>query len=285
MGHPPKEGVSVISSSEKALRPAVRALLGSGDVAAQGAGHAEVSGVNAAKQMGLTPTGVAASRPICSACAQFLRSLGINALSSLKVEVKTMVGEEKKLLACFSQTKRLAFALLIFERMLPRLIAFSNDTGFDNSCYLNARDAAWVALQCNGIDHIDQSLTQACLNNAPDTEAFSHNLTSYALNAALAIGDILEFIVDGRTDHITYISTLATDSIYLYLSGLSSAVVSSSHEGEEIAQHVLMQQEVQRQEDDIRFLSELPDQFDNKSLAAVRARARSQASLLPDAPS
>lgn len=79
-----REGINVISSSENALRPAVRALLGSGEVAATGAGHAEVTGVNAAKQMGLTPTGVAASRGICPSCAQFLRDAGVAALSALK---------------------------------------------------------------------------------------------------------------------------------------------------------------------------------------------------------
>ena len=79
-----KEGTSVVSSSEKALRPAVRALLKPGEVAANGAGHAEVTGVNAARQMGLTPTGVAASRGICPSCADFLRTAGVAALSALK---------------------------------------------------------------------------------------------------------------------------------------------------------------------------------------------------------
>ena len=79
-----KEGVNVISSSENALRPAVRAALQEGEVAAKGAGHAEVTGVNAAKQMGLTPTGVAASRGICPSCAQFLRDVGVAALSALR---------------------------------------------------------------------------------------------------------------------------------------------------------------------------------------------------------
>src|SRR5208283_1081593 len=51
-----EEGIKVVSSSEKALRPAVRALLQEGEVAAKGAGHAEVTGVNAARQMGLNPT-------------------------------------------------------------------------------------------------------------------------------------------------------------------------------------------------------------------------------------
>jgi RHS repeat-associated protein len=79
-----KEGTSVVSSSEEALRPAVRALLKPGEVAANGAGHAEVTGVNTARQMGLTPTGVAASRGICPSCADFLRTAGVAALSALK---------------------------------------------------------------------------------------------------------------------------------------------------------------------------------------------------------
>ncbi len=79
-----KEGTTVVSSSEKALRPAVRALLKEGEIAAKGGGHAEVTGINAAKQMGLTPTGVAASRGICSSCAEYLRATGVAALSFLR---------------------------------------------------------------------------------------------------------------------------------------------------------------------------------------------------------
>jgi hypothetical protein len=79
-----KEGTTIVSSSEKALRRPVEALLKNGEVAAKGAGHAEVTGVNTAKQMGLTPTGVAASRGICPSCADFLRAAGVAALSALK---------------------------------------------------------------------------------------------------------------------------------------------------------------------------------------------------------
>ncbi len=49
-----------------------------------GVGHAEVTGVNATRDMGLTPTGTAASRPICSSCASTLSEQGIDLLSPLK---------------------------------------------------------------------------------------------------------------------------------------------------------------------------------------------------------
>jgi len=191
-----------------------------------------------------------------------------------------MIGEEKSLvpLTTLSPKKQLAFALLVFERMLPGLIAFSKDTGFDDSCYLQAKDAAWGALQNSAVD---QKLNQACIRSAPDTEKFSHELTSYALNAALAMSDIVEFALDGRVDHIAYVSTLARDSVHLYLSSLEHSVVSSPEEDKKIAGHPLMQQEQRREEEDIKFLSGLPDQFDNNAVSALRARASTQAPLLP----
>ena len=177
-----------------------------------------------------------------------------------------------------SASKQLAFALLIFERMLPSLIAFSADTGFDDSCYLQAKDAAWAALQ-NG--PVDRSLNQACLQSAPDTEKFSHDLTSYALNAALAMSDIVEFTLDGRSDHITYVSTLARDSIHLYLSSLEPSLISSAEEDRRIAQHPLMQRELRQEEEDIKFISVLPDRFDRHAISILKARAGAQYPLLP----
>jgi len=180
--------------------------------------------------------------------------------------------------ATLSRKKQLAFALLIFERMLPSLVAFSKDTGFDDACYLQARDAAWAALQ-NG--SVDRSLSEACLRGAPDTEDYSHDLTSYALNAALAMNDITEFTQDGCADHITSVSTLAGDSLYLYLSSLEDSVVSSPEEGSQIASHPLMQEEHRREEADIRFLAGLAECLSDETILSLRARASTQAPLLP----
>jgi uncharacterized protein YjaG (DUF416 family) len=191
-----------------------------------------------------------------------------------------MIGEKESLVSvsALSPKKQLAFALLLFERMLPSLIAFSKDTGFNESCYLRAKDAAWAALQ-NG--PVDQALSQACIRSAPDTEEFSHGLTSYALNAALAMSDIVEFTLDGRTDHIAYVLTLVQDSLHLYLGSLEPSVASSPGKDSRIASHPLMQQEQCREEEDIRFLSGLPDQFDKNLISTLKARASTQAPLLP----
>jgi len=78
------EGIRLVSSSEFALRPAARAALQDGEIAVTGIGHTEVTGVNAALDMGLTPIGTAASRPICPSCAQFLDNANVPPLSPLK---------------------------------------------------------------------------------------------------------------------------------------------------------------------------------------------------------
>ncbi|MGZ5198335.1 MAG: Ig-like domain-containing protein [Telluria sp.] len=79
-----EEGIRVVSSSERRLTPAQRKALSKNEVEGIGEGHAEVTGVNAARQMGLTPTGTAASRPICSGCASHLENAGVDPLSPLK---------------------------------------------------------------------------------------------------------------------------------------------------------------------------------------------------------
>ncbi len=50
-------------------------LLGDGEVAVTGTGHAEVQGIDAARSLGLTPTGVGTSINICPVCARFLANL------------------------------------------------------------------------------------------------------------------------------------------------------------------------------------------------------------------
>jgi hypothetical protein len=78
-----REGVRVVTSSEGALRPAQRAALQPGEIAGIGKRgvHAEINGVNAARDAGLTPTGVAPSRPACSACTKTLHEMQIPIIS------------------------------------------------------------------------------------------------------------------------------------------------------------------------------------------------------------
>ncbi len=75
------EGTRVVSSSNRRLTPAQRSSLSANEIEGVGRGHAEVTGVNAARAQGLTPTGTAASRPICPNCAEELKQQGVRLLS------------------------------------------------------------------------------------------------------------------------------------------------------------------------------------------------------------
>jgi RHS repeat-associated protein len=79
-----EEGVTVVSSSERRLAPAQRAQLRPGEIEGVGEGHAETTGVDAAKKAGLTPTATGASRPICPECAKTLEEQNVKAVSPLK---------------------------------------------------------------------------------------------------------------------------------------------------------------------------------------------------------
>ncbi len=78
---------TVVGTSEPGgyLRPAVRDMINHGtEEVAQGAGHAEVSILNHMEENGITPSVVAAGRPICPACARAIRAAGAVAGSLLK---------------------------------------------------------------------------------------------------------------------------------------------------------------------------------------------------------
>jgi len=79
-----REGMRVVSSSERRLTPAQRANLRANEIEGVGIGHAEVTGINYASRSGLNPTGAGTSRPICGECARFMAEHGIKPLSPLR---------------------------------------------------------------------------------------------------------------------------------------------------------------------------------------------------------
>jgi hypothetical protein len=79
-----EEGVRVISSSEGALRQKAIDMLQAGEVAVTRKGDAEVIGVEGARALGLTPTGVAASRPIGYVCQIYTHYQGVPPLTPIK---------------------------------------------------------------------------------------------------------------------------------------------------------------------------------------------------------
>ncbi|MBS1813671.1 MAG: RHS repeat-associated core domain-containing protein [Acidobacteria bacterium] len=74
----------MVGSSRNALTPSQRAALRPGETAVTGSGHAETTVINAAKSQGMTVNSIAASRPICSSCAQAIQDAGARPITPLK---------------------------------------------------------------------------------------------------------------------------------------------------------------------------------------------------------
>ncbi len=80
------DGRVIVGTSEDGgyLRSGVRALIQDGDIVADGVGHAEVSVINKAKQLGLRVIAIGSGRPICGACETFIREeLGEEVIGSV----------------------------------------------------------------------------------------------------------------------------------------------------------------------------------------------------------
>jgi hypothetical protein len=95
------------------------------------------------------------------------------------------------------------------------------------------------------------------------------------------MSEIMEFMLDGSIDHIAYVSTLAKDSVYLYVTGLEPGFVTTQESVDSIALHPLMKQELQREKEDINFLAALPDHSDSETISAIRAWSSNQPSIVP----
>jgi uncharacterized protein YjaG (DUF416 family) len=136
----------------------------------------------------------------------------------------------------------------------------------------------WQYLE--GLEAIGDDLTElegACERATPDSEAHTSRLTSAALDAAIALTETLKLISDGDWEHAAEVSTLASDSIDMWIQ-LTDAVEPSGPAMEQhISQHPLMRREMTRQVED---LTELLATQGVSSETVRRFRCRSSYDLL-----
>ncbi|MDW8215028.1 MAG: hypothetical protein RMJ55_15850 [Roseiflexaceae bacterium] len=76
--------IDIVASSNPRLDPRQRAALRPGEIEAYGEGYAEVTALEYARQHGITPQQVAASHPICPACAQRIAESGARPVNPLR---------------------------------------------------------------------------------------------------------------------------------------------------------------------------------------------------------
>ena len=75
---------TIIATSESSFRSSWLAVLQDGEIGVAGPDDAEINALNAARQLGLNPVQIAASRPVCLGCQLTLQQAGVTISSPLK---------------------------------------------------------------------------------------------------------------------------------------------------------------------------------------------------------
>ncbi len=176
-------------------------------------------------------------------------------------------------LIALSSWKQAAFLTLLCDRMMPNARQFSRDTGFSISICSECLEKAWEYLS-DGARANYQVLSERCLENAPDMDEFTHKFASAALDAVLSVSKLMSFLQQPNIDLIVEAVTLAFDTIYLYIP------TTDASSDDEIIKHPLMQQELKREEDDLRFVEAISTDIDTPATVRLKDRAREAAPLL-----
>ena len=101
---------------------------------------------------------------------------------------------------------------------------------------------------------------------------FNHASVSAALNTALSIAALMNFLADKNVDHIVEAGGLACDTVALNVQAIEG-ISPRSLSFKEVMQHPLVQQELQQQKDDLQFLSTLRSNLDEKAVKRVKERS------------
>lgn len=164
----------------------------------------------------------------------------------------------RKKLPDLGYAKNLAFAASCCERSLPNYAAFAREERRGNPKALTeAVELVWrLILAENAADFRSYlgSLLKAIEAATPDTEYFKSSLTSPALDAANSVAEALDYALDKRIDHIVTISSLARDTIDMFVQRRENLSYSDKGLEDKIAHDPLVIVELRKQQVDIKTL-------------------------------
>ncbi|MGN7916888.1 DUF416 family protein [Lysobacter sp. 22409] len=110
--------------------------------------------------------------------------------------------------------KIIAFMATCCERMVPNFYRFHVETGFgDPSILRDALDKIWLWIRDGALPGNRADLISFCDGLAPDTEKFSSEFTSAALDAANALAITLEALVQPTSEKAEIVEELAVDTV------------------------------------------------------------------------
>lgn len=177
-------------------------------------------------------------------------------------------------LAKLDPWKRVTFMALACERMLPNYNRFTADSDFgDSSVLRRGIDLVWSWLESNQVPDDISALHAQVEQQAPNTESFSSQFTSAALDAANAVASVLDAVrMPERTDAFE-VASLARDTVDLYVQEIEDLNPNDPGFEDVIRRHPLMQAEIRRQHEDLVDLERLTSSR-SETIRQLRAKTR-----------
>jgi uncharacterized protein YjaG (DUF416 family) len=190
----------------------------------------------------------------------------------------------KQQLNGLSFSQNLAFSAACCERILPNYNAFSRTENWGNPGLLRAAvDEVWQILQGKPVDRVKiNQLMKDCEDVIPDTEDFTSEYTSAALDASIAVYEILNACIDEDILHIVEVAKCARETVYMFVDERDNLESYSAEQilGKSIFTHPLMLREITQQEQDLQlirntnrldesFLKMLRNSFDNNGKSNI----------------
>ncbi|UGY13540.1 YjaG family protein [Bradyrhizobium septentrionale] len=195
--------------------------------------------------------------------------------------LKLMSEETTAHLLSFSAGKKIAFLVLLYERMIPELCSFCLTEGRDFSVFQKARKEFWQWLMGDDSSISWGQFREDVLSATPDSEDFGTLAASFALNAALVAADIAGFIEDGHDSRIVEAIGYARDSLDANATNEMGATVFNRAVEDYVKAHPLVQKEARTEEEDVAFLSTMQEPpWPENIVSMVRQRAETQRGLL-----
>jgi uncharacterized protein YjaG (DUF416 family) len=175
---------------------------------------------------------------------------------------------------------RTAFAAACAERLLPNYAAFSREEGWGSVSVLReALTMVWRSLEGEpqSKERID-SLTEEVKRQIPDTEEFSSQHVSAALDAGAAVVHVLESLSNGAVEPALLAASLAHDTVHMHLQATIGVDYSEPGFDDAIYGQPLMIRELERQRTDLDGLLKTAT-LSTGFLSALRSASEGRSSI------
>lgn len=173
-----------------------------------------------------------------------------------------------------SHQRKVAFLLLIAERLIPNYAAFSHYHNWGDSKILEqALDCGWIFLMENLVDiESIQRCVERCESITPDTEDFISEYVSAALDAAVCCSYVLDLLLRDESEVVIQGAILAHDTVDMYIQDLLQLDPQDPRAEEKIRRHALMQRELMQQNADLARVERM--NFDRSGVEDLMRRFR-----------